>query len=65
MSFDPTDPFITIGTAIISAALTQLLNLWKLWPRMAAVEARLKAIEDKLDDIGHFSVNRSSGPVGH
>lgn len=58
MSFDPTDLFITVGTAIVSAALTQLVNLWKLWPRLVAVETRLKGIEEKLNAIGRFAVDR-------
>ena len=44
--------------ALVSAAVVQLLNTWKLWMKVATIDTRLTEIEEKLDSIGHFRVSR-------
>lgn len=47
-----------IWAAIAGAAIVQLLNTWKLWMRFAVLDSRVQRMEEQLEQIGHFRINR-------
>ena len=50
--------------AIVGGSITQALNAWKVYPRLAVIDNRLKSLEDKFEDIAHYRINRNSSSGG-